>query len=106
MKLKWYQKHSGKTIEENAKNLGLPKSTYNNYLREIREPDIKTLCKLADYFNTSIDDLCEHETKENINTNTFSDLKKGCIYVLNKLTENNTAIAFGYITHLLQEQNK
>ena len=106
MNLKWYQKNSGKTIEENAKNLGIPKSTYNNYLREVREPDIKTLCKFADYFNTSIDNLCGHKTKGNINIDNFSELKKGCIYVLDKLNESNTAIVFGYMTHILQEQNK
>lgn len=106
MKLKWYQKNSGKTIEENAKNLGLAKSTYNNYLRETRQPDIETLCKLADYFETTIDDLCEHETQGNINLSNFSELKKGCVYILDKLNESNTAIVFGYMTHILQDQSK
>ena len=74
MKLKWYQKNSGKTIEENAKELNLPKSTYNNYLRETREPDIETLCKLADYFKTSVDELLGHKTNSyELETISFED---------------------------------
>ena len=58
MKLRELQKASKKTAKENAEKLGLPLSTYNNYINEKREPDIQTQIKIADYFNVSLDYLC------------------------------------------------
>lgn len=58
MRLKELQKASKKTAKENAEKLGLPLSTYNNYINEKREPDINTQIKIADYFNVSLDYLC------------------------------------------------
>lgn len=57
LRLKELQKDSEYTIEENAKRLNMPKSTYNNYLIGARQPDINTLIKLADYFGVSMDYL-------------------------------------------------
>ena len=57
MELKKYQKKSKKTIKQVANELDIPFSTYNNYLIGTREPNLETLCKLAKYFNCSLDDL-------------------------------------------------
>ena len=66
LKLKELQKNSEYTIEENAKRLNMPKSTYNNYLIESRQPDIQTLIKLANYFDVSLDYLCERDNQSQI----------------------------------------
>ena len=57
MELKKYQKKSKKTIKQVASELDIPFSTYNNYLIGTREPNLETLCKLAKYFNCSLDEL-------------------------------------------------
>lgn len=106
MKLKELRKQKNLTQVEIAKILNMAQTTYANYELEKNQPPIDTLKQIADYYNVSLDYLCEHETKGNIDTSTFSDLKKGCIYVLDKLNENNTAMVFGYMTHILQEQDK
>lgn len=37
--------------------LELPLRTYQNYEREINEPDTEVLCKLADYYGVTVDYL-------------------------------------------------
>ena len=61
-----------------ALRLNLSQQTIYKYENEITEPDIATLIKLADYFNTSVDYLIG-------NTN---NPKRPGIYSETKLTEN------------------
>ena len=43
-----------------AKALKLERSTLGNYVQGTREPDLKTLIDIADYFNVSTDYLLDH----------------------------------------------
>lgn len=43
---------------EISKHLGITIRAYQYYEAGTREPDIRTLCALADYFNVSLDYLC------------------------------------------------
>lgn len=43
--------------KEVAIQIGLLPDTYRKYEKGIREPDIETLIKLADYYKTSVDYL-------------------------------------------------
>lgn len=43
---------------EISEHLGITTRAYQYYEAGTREPDIKTLCALADYFNVSLDYLC------------------------------------------------
>ena len=104
MKLKELREQKKLTQIQLAKNLNLNNVTYGRYEIGERQPDIQTLCQIADYYDVSLDYLCDHETKGNIDASNFSELKKGCLYILNKLSEDNTAIVFGYMTHVLHEQ--
>lgn len=54
-RLIYLRKQKGLTQEGLAKELGLPRTTYAGYENESREPDLGTLIKLADYFETSLD---------------------------------------------------
>lgn len=45
------------TQEELADRLGVSRQALGNYERELREPGIDLLIKLADTFNVSIDEL-------------------------------------------------
>jgi transcriptional regulator with XRE-family HTH domain len=106
MRLKELRKENKLTQVEIAKELNIAQTTYANYELEKNQPPMETLKQLADYYNVTLDYLCEHETKEVIDLSGFSELKKGCVYVLEKLSESNTAIVLGYMTHILQEQSK
>lgn len=106
MKLKELRENAKKNQLEIANFLNITQGTYGKYERGDLKIDLTSLTKLADYYGVSLDYLCDHETKGVIDLSSFSELKKGCVYVLEKLSENNTAIVLGYMTHILQEQSK
>lgn len=44
-------------MRETARQLGIPYTTYVNYEKGTREPNLEMLIKLADFFNVSVDYL-------------------------------------------------
>lgn len=56
-KLKSIRKTVLKTQSQTAIAIGVTQQTYNGYETGRREPDLKTLCNIADYFNVSLDYL-------------------------------------------------
>ena len=65
MRLKELRAEKGATQREVAEVIGCAKSTYPKYEREEREPDIDTLCRLADFFNVTVDYIvCRTDEKE------------------------------------------
>ena len=61
MRLKELRTEKGATQKEVAEFIGCSPLVYSRYEREEREPDIDTLCRLADYFKVSLDYLVERE---------------------------------------------
>lgn len=64
MKLRELRQQKGVTQKEVATAVGCTATVYSRYEREEREPDISTLCSLADYFKVSIDSLIGHTNKQ------------------------------------------
>lgn len=62
MRLKDLRIASGTTQKDVAESIGCTATIYSRYEREEREPDIQTLCKLANYFQVSIDYLVESDS--------------------------------------------
>lgn len=60
-KLKKLRKEHKLSMKELGKILGLSESTISLYEAGKREPDIKTLIKIADYFNVSVDVLLSRD---------------------------------------------
>lgn len=58
------RKSLDKTQKEVADYLGVTYQAYQRYENGTREADYATLCKLADFFNVSIDFLLGHEEKQ------------------------------------------
>lgn len=56
--LKYFRTQRNETQQDIANALKITRSAYANYENDIREPDIKTLIKIADYFMVSLDILC------------------------------------------------
>lgn len=65
MRLKELRKAKGMTQNEVAKVIGYSSLSYARYEKGEREPDINTLCKLADYFEVSVDYLISRTVQEN-----------------------------------------
>lgn len=57
MKLRELRTQKGVTQKDVAIAVGCTPTVYSRYERGEREPDISTLCELADYFEVSIDAL-------------------------------------------------
>ena len=55
MRLKELREEKGVTQKTVADNIYCAPSVYARYEREVRKPDIDALCKLADYFNVTVD---------------------------------------------------
>ena len=67
MKLRELREQKGVTQKEVATAVGCTPTVYSRYERGEREPDLATLCSLADYFEVSTDTLIgyikNHKTK-------------------------------------------
>lgn len=59
--IKFYRKQYKMTQDELAEKLCAKKSRISNYENGYSTPDIYTLCKLADIFDITLDDLVEWE---------------------------------------------
>lgn len=57
MRLKELRESKGLTQKEVAEIIGYSEISYGRYENGKREPDISTLCKLAEYFNVTVDYL-------------------------------------------------
>lgn len=66
MKLRELREQKGVTQKEVANAIGCTATVYSRYEREDREPDISTLCSLADYFEVSTDILIGYIKKQKI----------------------------------------
>ena len=49
------------SLGDAAKELEIPKSTLNNYERNSSKPPLEMLCKLAEYYNTTVEYLVGYE---------------------------------------------
>lgn len=104
MRLKELRTKHNLTQQQIADFLQITQFTYSNYEKEKTQPDIEILKNLADFYKVSLDYLLEHEVKRNVDTSSFSDTKKGCVLLIEKLTEENATILLGYITHIVHSQ--
>ena len=50
----------GLSIAEAAKELGIPKSTLNNYERDYARPSLEMICQMAQYYNTTLEYLADY----------------------------------------------
>ena len=64
MKLRELREQKGVTQKEVATAVGCTSTVYSRYERGEREPDISTLCSLADFFNVSIDSIIGYSCKQ------------------------------------------
>lgn len=98
LKNKLTQKEVGKIINKTATGYGYYESGKN-------EPDIKTLCTLADFYHTSVDDLIGRKQPELLNTNLLSKEENSIINIVLQLNPINQVKVETYAFARLEEQN-
>lgn len=103
MKLKELRKAKKITQQEFAKEFGLPLRTYNAYENGEYEPSIETLIKLADFYDVSLDFLCERRWQNQLGY--IPDNKRELVKLILQLNELNTMRAISYISGMLAIQN-
>ncbi len=86
MRLKELRKESGLKQTEISKLLNISQMAYSYYERGLREPDIKTLIKLSEIFNVSVDYLIENE---NTRLDKLTDSERAFLFKYRKLNEKN-----------------
>lgn len=102
MRLKELRKEKNLTQEKMANLLNMTITCYNYYEKEKREPSVETLCKLADFYNVSLDYLVGREYSNDIGY--LTNDQKNVVYVIKQLNEKNLAYILGQSLRLLNEQ--
>ena len=87
---------------EVAKRLDLPISTYNQYETGKNEPSIDTLCKLADFYHCSLDELIGREC-DVINLRYLSQEQSSLIKRILNMNELQQLRTTAYVAGLLGE---
>lgn len=107
MKLKELRKLNNLTQTQIAEILGISKTGYASWEQQRTEPDIKTLKKLADFYNCSIDYLVGREQEDNtiIVNNDLNDIELKLLSDFRKLNDRTQNLVIGYINGLLQAPN-
>lgn len=99
-KLKNLRSDAGITQDELSIILQIPKPTYAHYETGRSEPNIETLKKIADYFDVSLDYLCDRQNKNNLQLDSFTDAQKNLIEMIKPLSEKQVYSLIGYVTRM------
>lgn len=102
-KLKELRKRNNITQEEISQQLNINLSTYKQYETNRTEPNITTLKKIADYYDVSLDFLCERPRPYDLPSSTTQNQKQA-INIILQLNEINTIKAISYCDGLLAGQ--
>ena len=85
MKIKELRENKNKSQNDMAIALGIKRATYGNYENEITQPDISILKKLAEYYQTSLDYLCDFNPPYQLTLPPLTEEQKKAIQILLKL---------------------
>ena len=100
MNLEKLRKERKLTQEEASRMLNMQKQTYQNYELKKRQPDIDTLCKLADFYDTSIDYIVGRQTHL-INLNAIKPTKARLIEQILAMNDLQELRAEAFIAGLM-----
>ena len=95
MRLKQVRKAHKQTQAQIAEYLGIPLRTYQNYEREINDPDSAVLCKLAYFYDVTLDYLLELSDIPNpskIETVTLTPLEQRLLDLFRQMTDEDKEI--------------
>lgn len=102
MKLKELRNQKKISQQEIAKILNVTQTTYGRYELEISEPNINTLCNLADFYNVTIDYLIGRNFINDIGY--LSEQQKTAVELIKQLNEKNLNFAIAYLSGMIVNQ--
>lgn len=102
MKLRELRKSNNQTQEQIAKILNVAPSTYRGYELYTSEPSLATLIKLADYYNVSLDYLCERPFNNQIGY--VQDNRKPTMKKIAELNDKQFDKVEAYVTALIDSE--
>lgn len=104
MRLLELRKENGLTQTEVAKKLFLSQNGYASYESGRTEPNIETLCKLADYYNVSLDYLVGRNRVGDIGY--LTPAQTTLVQVIKKLNQQNLLLLTGRAMAMLEAQGE
>lgn len=104
MRLKELRKNKNLSQEKIGELLNVTQRTYGGYELETSEPNIETLCKLADIYGVSLDYLIGREFKDEVGY--LDELELNILKMTKKLNQTNKLQALAYISGLFTAQEK
>ena len=102
MRLKELRKKNALTQQEVAEKLYLTQNGYSSYENGRTEPNLSTLCKLADYYKVSLDYLVGRNFQNDIGYLTES--QKTAVGLIKELNEINLIKGISYLAGLVAGQ--
>lgn len=85
--LRYYVEKSGKSQKEMSDIIGVPTSTFNNWMKGLKYPRIDKIELLANYFGILKSDLIEEKTEDHHNMRKKNDTLSDIILKLNEDAE-------------------
>ncbi len=104
MKLKELMTKRNVAQNEMAKILNVSRSSVYKYQEGKAEPNIETLIKIADYFDISLDNLCERPRPYDLPTAATQEQRQA-VNLIMQLDATNTLRVISYCAGLLTNQN-
>lgn len=104
MRLQELRKKTKSKPEDLARLLNISIQDYYKYESGRNEPNIQNLCKLADYYNTTVDYILSRETENDIGflTHEQADVVK----LIKKLNYKNLILVNGRVLEILEKQGE
>ena len=103
MKFKELRKERNLSQLDLTKQLKIARTTYNGYETGRSEPDLQTLCQIADFYGVSLDYLCDHKSLA-LELPPLDENQKQLIKVITQLNRDNLGLAYGFVMALYQKQ--
>ncbi len=104
MEIKNLRKEKKASPEELAKLMCVSLQAYYKYENGTNEPNIENLCKLADYYNVSLDYLVGRERKGDVGYLTPAQLT--AVKVIQRLNQQNLLLLTGRAMAMLEAQGE
>ncbi len=100
--LKLLRKQNKLKQDEVASTLSIARSTYQSYEYGVAEPDVRTLIKLADFFQVSLDYLCGRQNNNTIFVDSLTEEQKKIVSLVRGLTHDQSLLVLGYLSNMLK----
>jgi len=111
-KLKEIREKNALTMKEVAESVGLNPATYRNYESGRLEPNLTTLCKLADFYHVTADYLLGREDEKNTTIETLSrefnmtDLERNIVKKYLELSDEQRVCAMEFLKQVVETSNE